>query len=360
MDLILNTQNGWIYRNFNSLLMLLKPIFDFFKFNVGFCQVNLKTADTLVLENPFSPSTNEIGENNLPVDFEKHYFLCCEENQNSNLMSKFENKVKDMTIVIVADNADLRKILSNSLSIIYNCIEISNVKNGYDLIVQIVPDIVISDVVMSKMDGFELCERIKENSKTCHIPIILLTGQNTPECIVAGYEKGADVCVSKPFKMTIISAQILQLIKNRKLIREKYLTQNFMVEISHSNLTRDEEFIVQLRQILEDNISNFDFNVHELSYRLNMSKTTLNRKVKLLTGFSPVEFLLIFKMQKAYKLLSMPDSIKAIGYSLGFKNLSYFSRCFKKQFGVTPLVFRQKGLKKDVVVETNQYHSNVA
>lgn len=132
-----------------------------------------------------------------------------------------------------------------------------------------------------------------------------------------------------------------------------------MVEISHSNLTRDDEFIIQLKQLLEDNISDFDFYVHELSYRLNMSKTTLYRKVKMLTGFSPVEFLLIFKMQKAYKLLSNSGSIKAIGYSLGFKNLSYFSRCFKKQFGVTPVVFRRKGLK-DAKSETNQYQSNVA
>ncbi len=202
----------------------------------------------------------------------------------------------------------------------------------------------ISDVLMTKIDGFELCERIRENSKICHIPIILLTEENANDHIVVGYEKGADACITKPLKIDILEAQISRLIKNRELIREKYLTQNFMVEISSTNLKRDDEFIARLRQLLEENLSDFDFNVQELSSRLNMSNTTLYRKIKIITGLSPVEFMLIFKMQKAYDLLSTSESIKSIGYGLGFRHLSYFSRCFKKQFGVTPFVFRQKGL----------------
>jgi YesN/AraC family two-component response regulator len=241
----------------------------------------------------------------------------------------------------------LRAFLSNTLSRTYNCHEAGDGKEGYELITKIIPDIVISDVVMPKMDGYELCEKIKENTKTCHIPIILLTAKNASEHIVSGYEKGADAYVTKPFNMTIIKAQISRLIANRELIREKYMTHNFMVEISTSNISRDDEFIIKLRQLLEDNLTESDFNVKKLSKELNISTTHLYRKLKALTGLSPVEFIRIFKLQKACELLSNSNlSIKEIGFGLGFNNLSYFVKCFREQFDVTPSAFRQKGMPK--------------
>lgn len=274
-------------------------------------------------------------------------------------MPNLETNDKSLTIVIVADNADFRDFLSDCLSLTYTCFESGNGREGYGLISRIIPNIIISEVLMTKIGGFELCEKIKENITLCHIPIILLTEQNTPEHIVAGYENGADVCVSKPFKMNVLKAQISRLIKNRELIREKYILQNFMIEISSSNLTRNDEFMIQLRQVLEDNLSDFDFNVQKLSSKLNMSQTSLYRKIKILTGYSPVEFMLFFKMNKAYKLLSTSNSIKAIGYSLGFRHLSYFSRCFKNQFGVTPFTFRQKGMKYEGKY-IHHYQANIA
>jgi DNA-binding response OmpR family regulator len=261
-----------------------------------------------------------------------------------------QNSEKELSIVIVEDHEDLRTFLSNSLSEAYNCYEAADGLEGLELINKLIPDIVISDVVMPKMDGYELCEKIKDSLKTCHIPLILLTARNAEEHIVSGYEKGADAYVTKPFNMSIIKAQIARLIKNRELIREKYITQNFMVEVTPASAsTRDDEFILKLKQSLEENLEASDFNVHKLSGELNISKTHLYRKIKALTGLSPVEFILLFKMQKACELLAGTDSIKAIGYSLGFKNLSYFIKCFKTQFGVTPLVFRQKGMTADSV-----------
>ncbi len=255
------------------------------------------------------------------------------------------NTGKELTIVIVEDNIDLRTYLKSTLSNNYNIQEAGDGKEGYELIARIVPDIVISDVIMPKMDGYELCEKIKENSKICHIPIILLTANNAVDHVVSGYEKGADAYVTKPFDMNIIKAQISRLIKNRELIREKYMTQNFMVEVSQSNISRDDEFIVKLRQLLEDNLSETDFNVKKLSTDLNISTTHLYRKLKALTGLSPVEFIRFFKLQKACEMLSNTNySIKEIGYGLGFNNLSYFVKCFREQFGVTPTTFRQKGL----------------
>lgn len=268
-----------------------------------------------------------------------------DEGFDSDQVHELENKGKALTIVIVEDNTDLRTFLRKALSENYHCLEAGDGKEGYDLITRILPDIIISDVIMPKMDGYELCEKIKENNKTCHIPIILLTANNASDHIVSGYNKGADAYVTKPFDMTIIKAQISRLIKNRELIREKYMTQNFMVEVSQSNLSKDDEFIVKLRKLLEDNLSVSDFNVKKLSEDLNISTTHLYRKLKALTGLSPVEFIRAFKLQKACEMLTNTgNSIKEIGYGLGFNNLSYFVKCFREQFGVTPSTYRQKGL----------------
>lgn len=267
---------------------------------------------------------------------------------------------KALTVVLVEDNADLRKFLINALSVSYNCYEAGDGREGYELITRIIPDIIISDVIMPKMDGYELCEKIKANSKTCHIPIILLTANNASSHIISGYSKGADAYITKPFDMTIIKAQIYRLIKNRELIREKYLTHNFMVEVSTSNMSRDDEFIVNLRKLLENNLSESDFNVKKLSEDLNISTTHLYRKLKTLTGLSPVEFIRVFKLQKACELLANSNlSIKEIGYSLGFNNLSYFVKCFREQFHVTPSAYRQNGIPEEME-KNNTNQSGVA
>lgn len=299
---------------------------------------------------------DEIEVADLIADPGKTGLLWHEDVYNSEQVEELENKGKSLTVVIVEDNTDLRAFLSETLSRTYHCHEAGDGKEGYELITRIIPDIVISDVIMPKMDGYELCERVKENSKTCHIPIILLTASNASEHIISGYEKGADAYVTKPFDMTIIKAQISRLIANRELIREKYMTHNFMVEISTSNISRDDEFIIKLRQLLEANLSESDFNVKKLSSDLNISTTHLYRKLKALTGLSPVEFIRIFKLQKACELLSNSNlSIKEIGYSLGFNNLSYFVKCFREQFSITPSAFRQKGLPETAIKSsTNQ------
>jgi DNA-binding response OmpR family regulator len=293
-------------------------------------------------------------------DKSEKYEYWHEDVYNSNQVHELENKGKELTIVIVEDNLDLRTFLKNTLSRNYSCFEAGDGKEGLELVSKIIPDIVISDVIMPKMDGYELCKNIKENTKTCHIPVILLTANSAAEQIVSGYEIGADAYVTKPFDMSIIKAQISRMIRNRELIREKYMTQNFMVEVSTSNISRDDEFIIKLRQLLENNLSETDFNVTKLSNNLNISTTHLYRKLKALTGLSPVEFIRFFKLQKACEMLSNSNlSIKEIGYGLGFNNLSYFVKCFREQFNVTPSVFRLKGLP-DSTKNTTTNQSGVA
>jgi AraC-like DNA-binding protein len=150
-------------------------------------------------------------------------------------------------------------------------------------------------------------------------------------------------------------SQVSRLISNRELIREKYLTQNFMVEIADSLPSKDDEFIKNVRKILEDNISDADFNVNKLSNLMNISTTQLYRKLKTLTGYSPVEFMRILKLQKACGLLNQrKNTIKEVCYLVGFNNLSYFVKCFREYFGVTPAVYRDQGLIKPIKAETNE------
>ena len=280
----------------------------------------------------------QMMKNNFPP-YTKDYY-------SDDQVCELNNREKKKTVVIVESNIHLREFLFWFLSLNYDCYMAANGTEGWVLIDRIMPDLVISEVLMLPMDGYELCEKIRTSHKTCHIPIILLITQHSPEHIVAGYEKGADACLTIPFKMTILKAEIEQLIKNRELIRESCEGRNSIREIISSTPTSDDKFIVKIRQLLEDSIVDPDFQISNLSSGLNMSYKNLYRKIKTLTGLSPIELVMSFKMQRAYHLLSNSGSVKEIGIGLGFQNLSYFSKCFKKQFGVTPMVVRQNGTQE--------------
>jgi len=267
--------------------------------------------------------------------------------EHENLLKQFvsdNRKNKECKIFIVEDNKELRDYLKSVLSRIYTCYDAKDGQEGWNIIREIIPDVVISDIIMPVKDGFQLCKQIKENLKTCHIPVILLTAKNDESQMILGYNLGADAYVTKPFDINLILSQVARLIKNRELIREKYITQNFMVEVTKTNLSKDDEFIVNVRSILEENISDSDFNVKELSARLHISTTQLYRKLKALTGYSPVEFIRVVKLQKAYNLLNQRNNtVKEVCYLSGFNNLSYFIKCFREHFGVTPANYRDKG-----------------
>lgn len=260
-----------------------------------------------------------------------------------------EGEDRELKIVIVEDNEELRNFLKKVLSRNYKCYEAENGIEGLKLVNELIPDIVISDVIMPLMDGNELLKKIKENKYTCHIPVILLTAKNSQDQIISGYDTGADSYITKPFDMNIILSQISRLIKNRELIRKKYLDQNFMIEVSMSGLSKDDEFIINIRSLLEENISDSNYNVKNLAVDLGISSTQLYRKVKALTDYSPVEFIRLIKLQKAYELLNdRKSSVKEVCYLSGFNNISYFIKCFREQYGVTPANLRDHGIVKSV------------
>lgn len=246
-------------------------------------------------------------------------------------------------VVIVEDNPDLLDFLKQVLSRQFVCFTAPDGKAGWELIQNKLPALVISDVVMPKLDGILLTQLIKGNLETCHIPVILLTANSDATQVTSGYEVGADAYLTKPFDINILVAQAERLITNRDLIKEKYKTQNFMVEVE-SHASKDEDFVQAIRKILEENIADPEFNVNQLSKLMDISSTQLYRKLKGLTGYSPVEFIRTVKLQNAHNILRQRNhTVKEVCYITGFNNLSYFIKCFKDEFGVTPANFRDSG-----------------
>ena len=260
------------------------------------------------------------------------------------------------SVVLVEDNGELRNFLMKVLSRNYECHAFGNGNEALEAIPEIMPDVVVADIVVPGMDGLALCRNLKGGRSTCHIPVILLTARDSEERVVEGFEAGADAYITKPFSTSLLLSQMSRMIQNRELIREKYLKQNFMVEIADSLPSRDDAFLAGLRRILEEHIQDADFNVNSLSKQMNISTTQLYRKLKTLTGHSPVEFMRIVKLQKACELLKQRNNtVKEVCFLVGFNNLSYFVKCFREFFGVTPAVFRDQGLTDYEKPETNSF-----
>jgi YesN/AraC family two-component response regulator len=246
-------------------------------------------------------------------------------------------------VLIVEDNTDLREFMSEILSRKYTCYQAANGYEGLSITDEMSPDIIITDAVMPKLDGFAMVEKIKSDIKTCHIPIIMLTAKSENENIIEGYNAGVDAYIMKPVNTNVVLSQIDRLLKNRKLIHEKYKQQNFMVEVAAKSLSRDDVFMKKVKDIIEKHLDDPNFNVKEFSNEMHMSTTQLYRKVKALTNYSPVEFLRITRLHKAHDLLSQNNySIKEVSYLTGFNNLSYFVKCFREYFDITPANFRDK------------------
>ena len=289
---------------------------------------------------PYIPSTVELD--NTVIEIEDN--LETEYDEYESHVTDPPDVNKKETIVLVEDNDELRAFMKQVLSRNYLCLEAINGEEGLKIIKNIIPDIVISDIIMPDKDGYQLCKEVKEDQKTCHIPVILLTAKTSQEQIITGYKSGADAYITKPFDLEIVTSQISRLIKNRELIRRKYQNQNFMVEISETNFSKDDEFIMNFRSILEKNITDPSFNVKSVAESMNVSSTQLYRKIKALTGYSPVEFIRIIKLQSAYELLlKRNNSVKEICYLSGFNNISYFIKCFRGHFGVTPANLKENG-----------------
>ena len=240
-------------------------------------------------------------------------------------------------VLIIDDNSDIRSYLRRALSSTYKVSEAVDGKSGLEMARRIVPDLVISDIMMPVMDGLEFCSQLKQDKAISHIPVILLTARSLDEQRAEGYKHGADAYIAKPFSLELLFSRIDNLIESRKKLSQMFSNtdENGVCE-KLSNET-DKTFVTQLRKIIQENLGDSEFNVERIGDEIGLSRVQLYRKVKALTGHSPVEMLRKARLMRARHLLRTTEkSVSEVAYSVGFSTPSYFSKCYKDEFGESP------------------------
>ena len=259
-------------------------------------------------------------------------------------------EMTDMTILIVDDNADIRAYLRTILQHKYQVNEAADGQQGLAMANEIVPDLIVSDVMMPVMNGLEFCQRVKSGTATSHIPVILLTARALSQHQVEGYESGADAYITKPFSADVLLARIDNLLKSRHQLKNLFAITPIEPGDSGGVASPPElggaggglnksvdPFLIKFREFIEKNMADSDLSVETIGAELGLSRVQLYRKVKALTGQSPVELLRTARLQKGRELLQTTDkNVSEIAYEVGFTAPSYFTKCFKDEFGISP------------------------
>jgi len=250
---------------------------------------------------------------------------------------------ENYTVLIVEDKQELRTFLKNELWGFKAIYTAENGINAMEIIQNKQPDIIISDIMMPQMDGFELCKKIKQNINTSHIPVILLTARSDSDSTQIGYNLGADAYISKPFELDLLITVIRNQLKNREIIKQKYIDISYIAELrpfKPNNI--DEEFLLKLSKVINENLNNPQLDIAFLTDQMAMSRTSLYNKIKALTGVGANDYINRIRIEKAVQLLTHSElSITEISDEVGFTYQRYFSTTFKQIKGVTPTQFRQ-------------------
>ena len=245
---------------------------------------------------------------------------------------------REHLVLIVDDSAELREYLTQLLSTRYNIITAKDGLEGYEKTISEQPDLVLTDVVMPKLNGLELCRKIKENNVTSHIPVILVSARDLPVYKMEGYQMLADDYITKPFHAELLISRIDNLIRQRECMRQAFRTE---VNLEPSSVTAtpvDEKFIRNCIDNIEEHISEPEFGVDDLCLNVGYSRPQLYRKIKSITGMSAIQFLRSIRLKRAAQLLSSGSgmTVTEVMYAVGFNNISYFSKIFFSEFGVLP------------------------
>ncbi len=250
------------------------------------------------------------------------------------------------TILVVEDNTDLRSYLSENLAGQFTVVEAANGKDGIDKAFEAIPDIIISDVMMPVTDGIELCQKLKSDVRTSHIPIILLTARTAALYKLEGFETGADDYLTKPFRLDELKIRIRNILNNRKLLRERYMKEALLQPKELLVASPDEKFLMNLIHVIENHIDQTELKVELLTQELAMSHSVIYKKIKALTGQSLVEFVRDIRLKRAAQLLSQNKlNVSEICYQVGFTDRRYFSQVFKKKYGNTPSEYAKLHVK---------------
>jgi signal transduction histidine kinase/DNA-binding NarL/FixJ family response regulator len=257
--------------------------------------------------------------------------------KNENFISE---QVDQPVLLIVEDNADVRQHIYENFEKEYLIKQAKNGKEGWEKAVALVPDLIMSDVMMPEMDGVELCKKLKTDERTSHIPVILLTARADVEDKIEGLETGADDYITKPFNIKELLSRSKNLIEQRKKLREKYIHQIDLEPGEIDVESADERFLKRALEVIEKNMGDCEFDVNNFFPEMNMSRMQLFRKLKALVSQTPSELIRNMRLKRATQLMKQKfGNIAEITYEVGFNNLSYFAKCFKEKFGVLPSEF---------------------
>jgi len=297
--------------------------------------VNDKETDSVEKETPGKDEVSFVEED------EKS---CLE---NTSEINQNNSNTNIPIVLIVEDNADMRTFIKGYLNDVYHIIEAADGEEGLATAIAEIPDLVISDVMMPKMDGNEMCDKLKTDERTSHIPIIILTAKAGSDSKIEGLEAGADAYLTKPFDGKELLIRVKNLIKQRQKIREFF--SNKIASANHSPLANlqdsgissmDQQFIEKAVKVVEENMTNPDFSVEMFGREMALSRVQLHRKLKAIVNQSASTFVRTLRLQRAALLLSkQAGNVTEIAYDVGFNNLSYFAKCFHEKFGVTPSEF---------------------
>lgn len=281
-------------------------------------------------------------DNQIAIDFKdsedaRHYQL----NEGNEPIAPVEDvslkKEKGPGLLIIEDNQDVRDYLKNIFKSTYDVTEASNGKEGLQYATEILPDLIISDIMMPEMDGIELCRTIKTTIETSHIPVILLTARTSAVFHAEGLDTGADDYITKPFNPDLLKKRVNNLIETRKNLRERFGNQ-LKIEPSEVTLTSpDQQLLKKAISIVEEHLSDETFDVNTFAHEIGLSRPVLYRKLPAITNYTPNEFIRVMRLKRAAQLLAQNAlSVSEVCYSTGFKTPKYFSKCFREEFGVNP------------------------
>ncbi|MDF9831711.1 hybrid sensor histidine kinase/response regulator transcription factor [Parabacteroides sp. PF5-6] len=278
----------------------------------------------------------------LPTEQEEHCFETATESLEDmaiEVVAPPTNSGKPV-VLIVEDQKDMRQFILDELVDRYDLLEAENGKIALEILESHTVNLIISDIVMPVMDGYELCNEVKNNVQYSHIPLILLTAQHNLQSRLKGLNQGADAYMEKPFSLDHLAAQIENLFKNRKTLYKSYLEKPYTPPTTLAMSPVDDLFLQKLNTYIEENLTNQSLNVEMIANEVGMSNSSLYRKVKGLSDLSPIDFIRIARLKKAVQMMQSGEKqVSEIAYQVGFSSPAYFSTCFQKQYGKSPSEF---------------------
>ncbi|MCD8262807.1 MAG: response regulator [Tannerellaceae bacterium] len=259
-----------------------------------------------------------------------------------------ENRSGKQTILIVEDDAGMQRFVANILKNKYNIKVGNNRQEALDILEKEHIDLIISDILMPVMDGLQLCKQVKSILNYSHIPIVLLTAKTGIGANIEGLDAGADAYIEKPFSTEYLQAQLANLFTNREKMKLSFANSPFSTAGTMASSKADEEFLQKITDIIHKHLSDENFSVEVLAEELNMSRSSLHRKIKGISELTPNDFILLVRLKKAAELLTNKTyRVTEVCYVVGFSSSSYFSKCFKKYFGLSPRDFIKKEEEKN-------------